>query len=175
MAFNGSESSTTEDLPCRGGRCTLNLSRLKRLLVGVVSKLGEEMLAQVQRSGPTTLAPIIRRATDIVRRTGMFHILLIVTDGQMRPDETHTRHALVEASKSALSIVVVGVGDGPWRALEEWDERVPDRVFDNFHFVNYHHVVRSARNAEAALALHALMEIPDQYQTILRLNYLSKY
>ncbi|XP_055940796.1 uncharacterized protein LOC129971234 isoform X2 [Argiope bruennichi] len=130
---------------------------------------------RVQRSGPTTLAPIIRRATDIVRRTGMFHILLIVTDGQMRPDETHTRHALVEASKSALSIVAVGVGDGPWRALEEWDERVPDRVFDNFHFVNYHHVVRSARNAEAALALHALMEIPDQYQTILRLNYLTKY
>ncbi|XP_015909737.1 uncharacterized protein [Parasteatoda tepidariorum] len=130
---------------------------------------------RVQRSGPTSLAPIIRRATDIVRRTGLFHILLIITDGQMRPEDVPTRHALVEASKSALSIVAVGVGDGPWRALEEWDERVPDRKYDNFHFVNYHHVIRSARNAEAALALHALMEIPDQFQTILKFNYLNKY
>ncbi|KFM58214.1 Copine family protein 2, partial [Stegodyphus mimosarum] len=130
---------------------------------------------RVQRSGPTSLAPIIRRATDLVKRTQVFHILLIITDGQMRPEDTPTRHALVQASKCALSIVAVGVGDGPWRALEEWDERVPDRLFDNFHFVNYHRVVRSARNAEAALALHSLMEIPDQYQTIIRLGYLEKF
>ena len=130
---------------------------------------------QVQRSGPTTLAPIIRRAIDIVNRTHVFHILLVITDGQMRPDDQTCRHALVQASKVALSIVAIGVGDGPWRALEEWDEGVPDRVFDNFHFVNYHHVVRAAKNAEAALALHSLMEIPDQFQTILKLGYLEKF
>lgn len=129
---------------------------------------------QVQRSGPTSLAPIIRRATDLVRRTGLFHLLLVVTDGQMRPDDCHMRHALVEASRAALSVVAVGVGDGPWRALEEWDEGVTDRVFDNFHFVDYHRVARAAKNAEAALALHALMEIPDQFQTILKLKYLDK-
>ncbi|GFW04167.1 uncharacterized protein TNCV_2669321 [Trichonephila clavipes] len=34
--------SSTEDPPCRGGRCMLNMSRLKRPPVGVVWKLGEE-------------------------------------------------------------------------------------------------------------------------------------
>lgn len=130
---------------------------------------------RVQRSGPTTLAPIIRRAIDIVNRTQLFHILVILTDGQMRPTDAISRHALVQASKTALSIVAIGVGDGPWRALEEWDEGVPDRIFDNFHFVNYHHVVRSAKNAEAALALHTLMEIPDQFQTMIKLGYLEKF
>lgn len=130
---------------------------------------------RVQRSGPTSLAPIIRRAIDIVQRTKAFHILLILTDGQMKPEDMATRYALVQASRSALGIVAVGVGDGPWRALEEWDDRVPDRLFDNFHFVNYHQVLRSARNVGAALALHLLMEIPDQYQTILKLGYLQKY
>ncbi|KAG8196748.1 hypothetical protein JTE90_014481 [Oedothorax gibbosus] len=129
---------------------------------------------RVQRSGPTSLAPIIRRATDLVRRTGLFHLLLLVTDGQMKADESHTRRALVEASRCALSVVAVGVGDGPWRALEEWDEGVTDRVFDNFHFVDYHQVTRNAKNVQAAMALHTLMELPDQFQTILRLKYLEK-
>ncbi|XP_054720018.1 copine family protein 1-like [Uloborus diversus] len=130
---------------------------------------------RVQRSGPSSLAPLIRRATDLVQRTQCFHILLVLTDGQMRPEDAHSRHALVQASRCALSIVTVGVGDGPFSALEEWDEGVTDRVFDNFHFVDYHKVARSARNAEAALSLHALMEIPDQYQTIIRLGYLEKF
>ncbi|GFX98290.1 hypothetical protein TNCV_4909331 [Trichonephila clavipes] len=35
------EPSTTENKPCRGGRCALNMSRLIRSPVGVVWKLGE--------------------------------------------------------------------------------------------------------------------------------------
>ncbi|GFV14174.1 hypothetical protein TNCV_526481 [Trichonephila clavipes] len=35
------EPSATEDLPCRGDRCTFNLSKLKRSLVGVLWKLRE--------------------------------------------------------------------------------------------------------------------------------------
>ncbi|GFW13129.1 hypothetical protein TNCV_3330611 [Trichonephila clavipes] len=40
-AYREFEPSTAEDPPCIGGRCTLNVSRLKRPPVGVVRKLGE--------------------------------------------------------------------------------------------------------------------------------------
>ncbi|GFT23442.1 histone-lysine N-methyltransferase SETMAR [Trichonephila clavipes] len=41
LACHEMEPSTTEDLPCRGGRCTLNMWRLKCPPLGVVWKLGE--------------------------------------------------------------------------------------------------------------------------------------
>ncbi|GFV22651.1 hypothetical protein TNCV_2078411 [Trichonephila clavipes] len=34
----GFQPSTAKDPPCRGGRCTLNVSRLKRTTIGVVSE-----------------------------------------------------------------------------------------------------------------------------------------
>ena len=35
-------------------------------------------------------------------------------------NEVPTRAAIVEASKHPLSIVVVGVGDGPWGQMDEF-------------------------------------------------------
>ena len=60
-----------------------------------------------------------------------FHILLILADGQMEEAEA-TLSALVEASKYPLSIVMVGVGDGPWGLMEDCDDLLPARKFDNF-------------------------------------------
>lgn len=36
-----------------------------------------------------------------------------------------------------LSIVLVGVGDGPWEDMQKFDDRIPARRFDNFQVLFY--------------------------------------
>lgn len=88
---------------------------------------------------------------------------MIVADGQVSRDcEAETIAAIVEASKWPMSIVMVGVGDGPWNKMKEFDDSLhaAGRMFDNFQFVAFDEVTRNARYPEAALAMSALMEIP---------------
>ena len=36
-----------------------------------------------------------------------------------------------------LSIVLVGVGDGPWEDMKNIDDKIPAREFDNFQVLQY--------------------------------------
>uniref|UniRef100_A0A1J3K8D7 RING-type E3 ubiquitin transferase n=1 Tax=Noccaea caerulescens TaxID=107243 RepID=A0A1J3K8D7_NOCCA len=156
----------------------------------------EEVLACYRRitpnlrlSGPTSYGPLIDAAVDIVEKNGgQFHVLVIVADGQvtrgldmaegeLSQQEKTTIDAIVNASSYALSIVLIGVGDGPWEDMRTFDDKIPKREFDNFQFVNFTEIMKrdSPESAkETAFALAALMEIPFQYQATVELRLLGK-
>jgi E3 ubiquitin-protein ligase RGLG len=144
-----------DDTPCDG--------------LGNVLQRYERVVKTLNLSGPTNFGPIIRQATELVRRSGEYHILLLIADGQV--DEVNdTVNAIVEASHHALSIIMIGVGDGPWGLMEEFDDLLPQRKFDNFQFVDFDSVCRKypPETRDCAFAVHALMEIPEQYEFVKR-------
>jgi len=151
--------------------------------VAAVLERYTEITKTISLAGPTSFAPVIREAIRIVREEECYHILVIVADGQVTDASPtgETAQAIIEASDYPLSIVVVGVGDGPWDVMETYDDELPERRFDNFQFVDFNAVCHPKRGAqalepgeqEARFALHALMEVPDQYAFIKEYGLLS--
>lgn len=134
-----------------------------------------QIAPHVRLSGPTSFAPLIHQAIAQVIKTNMeYHLLVILADGQVTPTCLEaTRQAIVTASYFPLSIIVIGVGDGPWDQMQNFDDELPVRNFDNFQFVNFGKVMSEASvyginedKINAHFAVHALMEIPDQYKEI---------
>ncbi len=141
--------------------------------MGEVLRMYTAAAQSARLSGPTSFRPLVDAAIDVCRRTGQYHILIIIADGQV-VNKSETVDAIVRASCWPLSIVMVGVGDGPWDDMERFDDEIPERRFDNFQFVNFDRVVRRSENPEVAFAVAALQEIPDQYAAIRRLKLLAR-
>ncbi|KAJ6902479.1 E3 ubiquitin-protein ligase RGLG4-like [Populus alba x Populus x berolinensis] len=137
----------------------------------------KKIAPNLRLSGPTSYGPVIEAAIDIVEKSkGQYHVLIIIADGQVTKgkrdgqlslQEEQTIKAIVDASAYPLSIILVGVGDGPWEDMKRFDDKIPAREFDNFQFVNFTAIMSkkaTLSEKETAFALTALMEIPLQYK-----------
>ncbi|CAM0884847.1 unnamed protein product [Alopecurus aequalis] len=144
-----------ENRPCRGFEEVLERYR--------------QIVPHLNLSGPTSFAPLVYAAMSVVESSNyQYHVLVIVADGQVaKPQEQATIQAIVDASFYPLSIVMVGVGDGPWGEMQHFDDCIHGRAFDNFQFVNFTDIMSTSKDMskkEAAFSLAALMEIPTQYK-----------
>ncbi|KAL5568776.1 hypothetical protein UlMin_025351 [Ulmus minor] len=149
----------------------------------------KKIVPNLRLSGPTSYAPVVEAAMDIVEKTrGQYHVLVIIADGQvtrsvdtsdneLSPQEEKTIRSIVDASAYPLSIILVGVGDGPWEDMRKFDDRLPAREFDNFQFVNFTDIMTKYPNPtekETAFALAALMEVPIQYKATKEFGILGR-
>lgn len=148
---------------------------------GVLEKYCE-LTPIVEPKNKTNFSPIIDKAINIVRRTGKYHILIILTNSKMDSwDEINeTFGSIIEASNYALSIILVGINNNTWDNIDKYDEQIPERRFNNFHFVNFNTVMHNYQNSQItgkwdiAIALYILSKIPEQYNAIKILGYLGK-
>ncbi|XP_039618903.1 copine-2 isoform X1 [Polypterus senegalus] len=129
-------------------------------------------LPHIRFYGPTNFSPIInhvaRFASQAVQQevAAQYFILLIITDGVIS-DMDETRHAIVQASKLPMSIIIVGVGNADFAAMEflDGDNRIlrsytgEEAARDIVQFVPF----REFRNApKETLAKSVLAELPQQ-------------
>ncbi|CAB0003697.1 unnamed protein product, partial [Nesidiocoris tenuis] len=80
-------------------------------------------IRQIQLSGPTNFAPVINHVANIARNLAdgsSYFILLILTDGVIT-DMPQTCQAIVKASSLPISIIIVGIGNADFTAMEQLD------------------------------------------------------
>ena len=127
-------------------------------------------------SGPTSFAPIINKSIEIIKSQAegspdskmSYHILFIIADGSVSDrNQLSTMRSIVEASNYPLSIVIIGVGDGPFDNMVKFDNRLCNNSkFDNLNFVDYNQTTKNTKTPELSFGLKAFMEIPEQYRLI---------
>ncbi|CAG7823732.1 unnamed protein product, partial [Allacma fusca] len=80
-------------------------------------------MSKVQIYGPTNFAPVINTVAKIASKTKLgeaYYVLVIITDGVIT-DMLKTKKAIVDASSLPVSIIIIGVGDADFDAMQELD------------------------------------------------------
>lgn len=90
-----------------------------------------DIVIKVMFSGLINFVFFIYKVIEIVKIIQKYYILIIVVDGQVN-EEQQIVEVIVEVFNYFFSIVVVGVGDGFWDIMDEFDDCFLNRKFDNF-------------------------------------------
>lgn len=137
----------------------------------------QQCIRSVQLYGPTNFAPIISTVAQMAQesvsssRRLQYFVLLMITDGVISDMEA-TKHAIVNAARLPVSIIIVGVGSDDFEAMDVLDGdnvRLESRGVkaerDIVQFVPFRDYVKSNSNmvmSQARLAKDVLAEVPDQ-------------
>ena len=139
-------------------------------------------LNSVTLYGPTNFSPVINNVAAIAQnfQDGKhYFVLLIITDGVIS-DMHQTKNTIINASKLPLSIIIVGVGNADFAAMNELDSddvklsvggKYAER--DIVQFVPLNKFISKNGpamfiNSQADLAKEVLAEIPDQMTSYMR-------
>ncbi|ESN89865.1 hypothetical protein HELRODRAFT_91316 [Helobdella robusta] len=144
-----------------------------------------QTLSRVQLYGPTNFAPVINYVANVAskwRKEGKhYFILLILTDGIIT-DMPQTTEAIVRASSLPLSIIIVGIGNADFEAMNildgdevrlSYNGKMADR--DIVQFVPFREFIGGCYGddlgrSQAMLAKEVLAEIPDQFLSYMKRN-----
>ncbi|XP_064607159.1 copine-8-like isoform X2 [Liolophura sinensis] len=142
-----------------------------------------QSLQSVQLYGPTNFAPVINhvaRFAQSIRDGSHYFVLLIITDGVIS-DMPQTISAIVAASSLPMSIIIVGVGDADFTAMDILDAdddplvsngRRAERDIVQFvplkNFVNRQGM--NVQLTQARLAKEVLAEVPTQVISYMKKN-----
>ncbi|KAK3932056.1 Copine-8 [Frankliniella fusca] len=133
----------------------------------------KKCIRQIQLFGPTNFAPVINHVgkfAEAYQDGSQYFILLIITDGVIT-DMPQTKQAIIRTSNLPLSIIIVGVGNADFTAMNELDADTVPLIMDGVRaardivqFVPFNNFQRLADKALAKsyLAREVLAEIPDQ-------------
>ena len=149
-------------------------------MVGVLNAY-RACIQRIQLYGPTNFAPTVNHVSNIARSFldgSQYFILLIVTDGIIT-DMPQTKSAIVEASMLPMSIIIVGVGDADFTAMEELDGDTvrltsPDgkvAARDIVQFVPFNNFSKVGLNSHLSrlhLAREVLAEVPGQFVSFMK-------
>ncbi len=134
-------------------------------------------LTNIELSGPTNFAPIIRKLTTLKRTeisqgTIQFDIVTILTDGEIS-DMRDTINAIVDASDLPMVFLIVGIGNGQFVNMKYLDadgtvlqaSSGKKALRDNVQFVKFNdYIDNPLKFSEEALA-----EIPTQLVDSMRI------
>eukprot|EP00105_Crassostrea_gigas_P018815 XP_011437036.1 PREDICTED: copine-8 isoform X2 [Crassostrea gigas] len=136
-------------------------------------------LKNVQLYGPTNFSPVINhvaRFAAAIQDGSQYFVLLIITDGIIT-DMQQTQQAIVNASRLPMSIIIVGVGDADFTAMDILDGDDVRLSYNGVYaerdivqFVPYNDFLSRGDMAlsQAALAKEVLAEIPDQFLSYMK-------
>uniref|UniRef100_A0A8C1SRT8 Copine-3 n=1 Tax=Cyprinus carpio TaxID=7962 RepID=A0A8C1SRT8_CYPCA len=141
------------------------------------------VLPQIRLYGPTNFSPIINHVARIASgaaqqpNAAQYFVLLIITDGEIT-DLDQTRQSIVNSSKLPMSIIIVGVGEADFKAMEflDGDNGVLKSVTgepvarDIVQFVPFKQFASAPKEA---LAQSVLAEVPNQLVSYFKMRNMA--
>ncbi|XP_074646733.1 copine-8-like isoform X2 [Tubulanus polymorphus] len=134
----------------------------------------------VQLYGPTNFTPVIDHVAKFAAAAvdgSNYFILLILTDGVIT-DYDQTKMAIIKASRLPMSIIIVGVGNAEFEAMEDLDAD-NKRLHYNGHYAERDIVqfvpfrdfmTKYGSLSKAYLAKEVLAEVPNQVTQYMKMR-----